>query len=172
MSRHALHIWLIHQFPDAQIEKGDDIRVNHTDGSQWAFIYLDEKMPLNMWYEHQDQYTFAGVRPIWILDADLYLRYSKSKSAQGARLRNHIPKAIFSETGFCYYLAKRTRRLTIDVSFKTKEIWIEKNGHLFPHLYDFHDPFHQDCDLEDAFFVSGVIACKRSETRILNKLMK
>ncbi|OAH54508.1 hypothetical protein AWH48_07900 [Domibacillus aminovorans] len=169
MSKHALFSWLKKQFPDAQIQTGRDFRVLHPNGTISVFIYLEEKMPLKTWYEHQDQYVLAGVHPIWILDADEYVHYSKSKYASGARIRNHIPKAIFNETGFCYYLEKRTYRFIIDIAFHTREIWLYKHGRKLSHLYDFHDPFQQEYDLEDAYFLNGLIVYKKVEARMLEK---
>jgi hypothetical protein len=170
MSKHALFNWLKKQFPDAQILTGRDFRVLHPDETISVFIYLEEKMPLKTWHEHHDQYVLAGVHPIWILDADEYFHYSKSRYAPDARIRHHIPKAIFNETGFCYYLEKWTHRFTIDIAFDTREIRLEKNGCKLSHLYDFHDPFLQGCDLEDAYIFNNVIAYKAIEARILKKL--
>lgn len=169
MSKHLLFSWLTKQFPAAHIQTGRDFRILHPNGTISVFIYLEEKMPLKTWYEHQDQYVLAGVHPIWILDADEYVRYSKSNYASGARIRHHIPKAIFNETGFCYYLEKRTGRFIIDIAFRTQRIGLYKNGRAFSHLYDFHDPFQQECHLEEAYVLNGLITYKKVKERMLKK---
>ncbi|MCP3761412.1 hypothetical protein NLX67_03275 [Domibacillus sp. A3M-37] len=166
MSIHPLSNWVQRQLPDAHVtvlEKENVIYITHPYGRKLTVIYLCKKMTLNNWYEQQDQYRLASAAPIWILDAPLFIRYSALPEARKARLRGEIPKAIFKETGRCYYWNSRTNRLTIDTLFQTRTIYFQKNGRIRSHNYDFHIPFRQDGDLMDAFLQSGRIKLDRKK---------
>lgn len=166
MSLYVLYKWFHRQLPEADMKldvKRNVLYTTREEERKQTVLYVRENLTLNDWYEQQDQFKLAGVEPIWILDASRYVRYAKLREARGARLRGSVPKAIFQETGVCYYWNGWERHFVIDTSFEKRIITFQRNNLSLWHEYDFHIPFRQECDIEEVFIRGGRITCKRLE---------
>ena len=123
------------KFPKAKVElevyipetkQIADILVSHTsgraEGSVWAFEFQHSPLSDGDWEERHNLYQSANIHDFWILDADKFLKYSKAKDIEHARLRHEPVNAIFENTGFCYFLKLDTREITIDFKFRYEDI--------------------------------------------------
>ncbi|MGN5650777.1 competence protein CoiA family protein [Bacillus sp. Brlt_9] len=137
-----------------------DILVTHTEGKikgdRWVFEFQHSKLSAKDWEERHNLYQQANVTDFWILDAEVFLNYSKSKDSyiQKSRLQKDPQEAIFSSTGFCYFLNLNTLELTIDYKFRYEDIRVERpNGGYFPKKeYKFHKNSEQSCHLHKVSF--------------------
>ncbi|MED2737276.1 competence protein CoiA [Bacillus toyonensis] len=148
MGKEILYNWLKNTFKTSIVETEKhiketnqiaDILVTHTQGKikgeRWAFEFQHSNLSAQAWEERHNLYQKANITDFWILDADVFLKYSKSKDSyiQNSRLQKEPQEAIFSSTGFCYFLNLNTLELTIDYRFKYEDIREERaNGGYYP----------------------------------------
>ncbi|MED2737277.1 competence protein CoiA [Bacillus toyonensis] len=163
--------WLKNRFENAIVEKEKyipetsqiaDILLTHTDGEfngeKWAFEYQHSSLPEIDWQTRHNLYQKAGIKDFWILDAQVFLKYSTSEqgSKLNVRKKKEPQEAIFNTTGFCYFLNIETDKLTIDYKFEYTQVKVKnKNGKYYdnnPKLSRFHKNSNQSCNLNDVRF--------------------
>ncbi|WP_088363040.1 competence protein CoiA [Bacillus cereus] len=169
MGKEVLYKWLKNTFKTSIVETEKriletnqiaDILVTHTKGKvkgdRWAFEFQHSNLSARDWEERHNLYQKANITDFWILDAEVFLKHSKSKDSyiQKSRLQKEPQEAIFSSTGFCYFLNLNTLVLTIDYKFRYEDIKVERpNGGYFPKKeYKFHKNSEQSCHLHKVCF--------------------
>lgn len=166
LGKELLFEWLQNKFPHANIElevyipetkQIADILLTHSvegkeKGARWAFEFQHSPLQSKDWEERHNLYQSANIHDFWILDAGKFLKYSKAKGTENARLRHDLETAIFKNTGFCYFLNLETQEMIIDFSFQKKKIFQEVRGKRFPNEYIFHKPIKHTCNLNEILF--------------------
>ncbi|KWX88591.1 hypothetical protein AMQ83_05795 [Paenibacillus riograndensis] len=147
--------WLTSKYSDADVElevfiqvtdQIADVLLTHTSGEmkgqKWAFEFQHSPLSEAEWRRRHLLYKQAGILDFWIFDADVFLQYSKAQNVEQARLFRDPIKAVFSETGFTYFLDIDSQNMTIDCSFYTRSIERRVNGRRgkVDNEYKFHDP--------------------------------
>ncbi|MGN5650776.1 competence protein CoiA [Bacillus sp. Brlt_9] len=165
-----LYNWLKNKFEKAIVEKEKyipetgqiaDILVTHTEGKLkgciWAFEYQHSKLPKKDWDARHNLYQNANIVDFWILDAEVFLKYSQSNDERikNARNKQDLQETIYSTTGFCYFLNISTLDLTIDFKFREEFIGPKNPKDVFypSKPYKFHSPLKHSCRLEEIQFM-------------------
>ncbi|MCI0764793.1 competence protein CoiA family protein [Bacillus sp. TL12] len=166
LGKELLFKWLQNKFPNANIElevyipetkQIADILLTHSieetaKEARWAFEFQHSPLQSREWEERHNLYQSANIHDFWILDAGAFLKYSKAKGAENARLRHDLETSIFKNTGFCYFLNLETQEMIIDFSFQKKKIFQDVRGKRFPNEYTFHKPIAHTCNLNEILF--------------------
>lgn len=173
--KNILFKWLSTRFPDANVElevfiqETDqivDVLIVHTSGEmkgqKWAFEFQHSPLSEVEWKRRHVFYKQASIFDFWIFDANVFLQYSKAQNVEQARLFRDPIKAVYSETGFTYFLNLETQKMTIDCRFYVRSIERRVSGRrgTVDNDYTFHDPndhadmlemvdFH--CDAEEQY---------------------
>ncbi|MEX2460248.1 MAG: competence protein CoiA family protein [Paenibacillaceae bacterium] len=153
--------WLKQKYPDAHVElevylpetqQIADIFVNHLKGDliglNWAFEFQHSPLSAANWRLRHELYRGSGIHDFWIMDAAIFLKYSKSD--EQARLFREPVDSIYNETGLCYFLNIHTSVVTIDCKFITTNKKISISGRRTPVIneYTYHSPLQNSVRLD------------------------
>lgn len=162
--KQLLFSWLKLEFPDAHIElevyipetqQIADILVDHLNDDlacqKWVFEFQHSPLSDASWSERHQLYRQAGIHDIWIMDADIYLKYSKV--VEHARIFREPLEVAYNNAGFCYYLDINSLLLTIDCNFMSSSYRYPGKPRAKPWNYKYHSPMVHSTPLENAEFI-------------------
>lgn len=151
--KQILYDWLREKYPSAEVEfevyipqtkQIADVFVTHTEGEvaglRWAFEFQHSPLSASDWEKRHNLYQMEGIQDFWILDKAKYMKFSTAKGIKDARLRKDLEKAIFNETGLCYFLDLETCELTIDFAFINSTERKVINRKQITTIYTYHKP--------------------------------
>ncbi|WP_260288464.1 competence protein CoiA [Peribacillus aracenensis] len=181
--------WIRKNYPDAEVEyevyipetkQIADVFVIHTgegmEGIRWAFEFQHSPLSPTDWEGRHELYQSEGIQDFWILDKAKYMKFSKAQGITDARLRNELEKAIYNETGLCYFLDLETSELTIDFDFITSYETRNVRGIDRRTEYTYHSPIQHSIHLDQVRirmneeFKNGVLIYPGIESRMEPRL--
>ncbi|QQZ64602.1 hypothetical protein JI735_33675 (plasmid) [Paenibacillus sonchi] len=195
--KNILFSWLTSKFPEATVElevfiqKTDQIadvllvhNLGEMKGQKWAFEFQHSPLSEVEWKRRHNLYRQAGILDFWIFDANVFLQYSKARNVDQARLFRDPIKAVYSETGFTYFLDLESRNMTIDCKFYVRSIERKVNNRrgTVDNEYTFHDPNdHMEildhvefrCDIEEQYAALVIPKIKdQFDLTFMNRIQK
>lgn len=159
--KEILYTWIKKNYPDAEVQyevyipetkQIADIFVVHSKdrlkGLRWAFEFQHSPLSSKEWEKRHNLYQSVNIQDFWILDKAKFMKFSKAQGITDARLRKDLEKAIYSETGLCYFLDLNTSELTIDFEFTTSTERRLINKVEVKNEYTYHNPVHHSSPID------------------------
>lgn len=158
--KQILYEWLRNHYPSADVEyevyipetkqiadilviqSGEDM-----EEVRLAFEFQHSRLSPSDWEKRHELYQLAGIQDFWILDKEVYMKFSREDGFENARLRKELEKAIYEETGFCYFLDLDNTEMTIDFHFSTQTKPALKKGWK-PREFTIHSPINHSNPLK------------------------